>query len=176
MTSPSMTDDDARDAQLLHTGQIDRLLAKYELVILARCIAKTGVHDGEDVAQDVKFRLYREFQAGKRYPGVPYRVVVHKVIGWTIQEHFQGRPTDVPLPEHWEQGDDGFAAELVDRLWMTDLIDRLPGVEREACRLVYIEGASPDQAATRLETTPNNIHQRLFHARKRLRELIDRDG
>lgn len=99
-----MTDDDARDAQLLEAGQFDRLLAKYHLVILARCIRGTrNVDDGQDVAQDVEFRLFREFQAGKRYPGVPFRVVVHQVVKWTIKDHFQGRPTDVPLPDGWSR-------------------------------------------------------------------------
>jgi len=50
--------DDARDADLLADGRIESLLARYELVILARCIRDTkSVHDGQDVAQDVLFRL-----------------------------------------------------------------------------------------------------------------------
>jgi RNA polymerase sigma factor (sigma-70 family) len=173
-----MTDDDARDAHLLEDGHIDRLLAKYHPVILGRCIARTNVRDGEDVAQDVEFRLFREFQAGKRYPGIPYRVVVHNVIRWTLAEHFQGRATDVPLPEGWEHGDGGlgFELELVDRLWIADLVEQLPPVERDACTLVYIQGMSPAQAAAELDTTPNNVHQRLFHARRRLEEMIDGDG
>jgi DNA-directed RNA polymerase specialized sigma24 family protein len=171
-----MTDDDARDAQLLEAGEIDRLLAKYHPVILGRCIARTNVRDGEDVAQDVEFRLFREFQAGKRYPAVPYRVVVHNVIGWTLAEHFQGRRTDVPMPLGWEPGDGGFEGELVDRLWIAELVDQLPAVEQEACTLVYIRGMSPAQAAAHLGTTANNVHQRLFHARRRLEEMIVGDG
>lgn len=171
-----MSDDDARDAHLLEAGQIERLLAKYHLAILARCIARAGALDGEDVAQDVEYRLLREFQAGRRYPGVPYRVVVHKVIGWTLADHFRGRPTDLPLSDGWELGDGGFVSGLVDRLWMADLIAELPSVEQEACRLVYLEGLSPAQAAERLATTPNNVHQRTFHARNRLREAVERDG
>ena len=167
-----MSDDDARDTQLLEEGRIDRLLAKYHPVILGRCIARTNVRDGEDVAQDVEFRLLREFQAGRRYP-VPYRVVVHNVIGWTLREHFGGRRTDVPLPDGWAPAQDGFEREVVDRLWLADLVERLPAVEREACTLVYIRGMSPAQAAVQLDTTPNNVHQRLFHARRRLEELID---
>jgi DNA-directed RNA polymerase specialized sigma24 family protein len=176
MTLASMTDDDARDAQLLETGRIDRLLAKYHPVILGRCIARTNVRDGEDVAQDVEFRLFREFQAGKRYPGIPYRVVVHNVIGWTLSDHFQGRPTDVPLPQGWEPRDGGFEGELVDRLWIAELVGQLPAVEQEACTLVYIRGMSPAQAAEQLGTTANNVHQRLFHARRRLEEMIDGHG
>ena len=171
-----MSDDDARDVHLLETGQIERLLARYHLAILGRCIVRAGAGEGEDVAQDVEYRLLREFRAGRRYPGVPYRVVVHNVIRWTLAEHFRGRPTDVPLADGWEQADGGFAADLLDRLWLADLIAELPRVEREACTLVYGEGLSPAQAAERLGTTANNVHQRLFHARKRLRDLIGDDG
>ena len=57
-----------------------------------------------------------------------------------------------------------------------DLVAQLPAVEREACTLVYIQGMSPAQAAVELATTPNNIHQRLFHARRRLKETIGGDG
>ena len=171
-----MSDEDARDAHLLETGRIDRLLAKYHVVILGRCIARTSVHDGQDVAQDVEFRLFREFQAGKRYPGVPYRVVVHNVIGWTLADFFAGRPTDVPLPEEWGSVEADFAGGLVDRMWLAELIEGLPPIEREACRLVYLDGVSPEQAAVELGTTRNNVDQRLFHARKRLKEMIGDDG
>ena len=85
MLSLSRSDHD--DADLLADGRIERLLARYELVILARCIRETkNVHDGHDVAQDVLFRLFREFNAGKRYEGIPYRVVVHQVTKWTLAD------------------------------------------------------------------------------------------
>lgn len=172
-----MRDDDARDADLLVDGRIDRLLATYELVILARCIKETkSVHDGHDVAQDVMFRLFREFQAGKRYPGVPYRVVVHQVTKWTLADFFAGRRTDVPLPDELELTADDVGDRVVSDLWLRDLIAGLPAAERDACALVYLEGLSPAQAAKQLDTTRNNIDQRLFHARKRLRELVDGDG
>lgn len=176
VTVASMSDEDARDAELLETGQIDRLLAKYHVVIVGRCIARTNVHDGQDVAQDVEFRLFREYQAGKRYPGVPYRVVVHNVIAWTLADHFAGRPTDVPLPDDWGGAGADFAGGLVDRVWLAELIEELPAGERDACRLVYLAGASPEQAARELGTTRNNVDQRLFRARGRLRELIGDDG
>src|SRR5207244_2961189 len=63
----------------------------------------------EDVAQDVKLRLWKELQAGKRYV-VPYRVVVHQVIGWTVKDQFAGRDTSVPLPDGGAPGGRGRAA------------------------------------------------------------------
>jgi len=172
-----MSDDDARDAHLLETGRIDRLLATYELVILARCIKGTkSPHDGQDVAQDVMFRLFREFEAGKRYEGLPYRVVVHQVTRWTLADFFAGRRTDSPLPDDLQVGTYDPGDSIVSELWLREVVDRLPDSERAACTLVYLEGLSPEQAAERLGTTRNNVDQRLFHARKRLRELIGDDG
>ena len=169
--------DDARDADLLADGRIERLLARYEPVIVARCIRDTrSVHDGQDVAQDVLFRLFREFRAGKRYEGIPYRVVVQQVTKWTLADFFAGRRTDVPLPDDLELREDDPGDRVVSDLWLHDVIAQLPSAERAACALVYLEGLSPEQAAERLGTTRNNVDQRLFHARKRLRELMDDDG
>jgi hypothetical protein len=117
--SPSSSrHDDARDADLLADGRIERLLARYVLVILARCIHETkSSHDGQDVAQDVMFRLFREFHAGKRYPGIPYRVVVHQVTKWTLADFFAGRRTDVPLPDDLELREDDRGDRVVSDLW-----------------------------------------------------------
>ena len=169
--------DDARDADLLTDGRIESLLARYELAILARCIHDTkSVHDGQDVAQDVLFRLFREFRAGKRYEGIPYRVVVYQVTKWTLADFFAGRRTDVPLPDDLELREDDPGDRVVSDLWLHDLVAELPDAEQAACTLVYLEGLSPEQAAKRLGTTRNNVDQRLFHARKRLPELMDDDG
>ena len=177
MLSPSASHDDARDADLLADGRIERLLARYELVILARCIRETkSVHDGQDVAQDVLFRLFREVHAGKRYEGIPYRVVVHQVTKWTLADFFAGRRTDVPLPDDLELREEDPGDRVVSDLWLRELVAGLPEAERAACTLVYLEGLSPEQAAERLGTTRNNVDQRLFHARKRLRDLLDDDG
>ena len=175
MLSASQSDHD--DADLLADGQIEHLLAKYEPVIVARCIKATkSVHDGHDVAQDVMFRLFREFEAGKRYDGLPYRVVVYQVTKWTLADFFAGRRTDSPLPDHLEVGTDDPGNRVVSELWLREVVDGLPDAERAACTLVYLEGLSPEQAAERLGTTRNNVDQRLFHGRKRLRELIGHDG
>ena len=54
--------DDARDADLLADGRIERLLTRYELVILARCVRETkNTHDGQDVAPAERDALDRLF-------------------------------------------------------------------------------------------------------------------
>ena len=88
---------DAEDALLLENGDHATLIAAYHQIVVQRCLVAVRSEAGFDVAQNVFERLLKELTKGKRYR-VPYRVVVHKVVGWTIKEHFQGLLTDVPLP------------------------------------------------------------------------------
>jgi RNA polymerase sigma factor (sigma-70 family) len=167
-------DGDAADAALLARGEHARLLAKYEPVILGRCIAELrGHHDAEDVAQDVKLRLFRELSSGRSYP-VPFRVVVHKVIGWTLKEYFAGRPTHVPLPEGWDPADpDDAYGELVDRDVVAAALDGLPeGKTRDVMELAYLERLDPDQIAQRLDMKRNAVDQALHRGHRKLRETL----
>jgi RNA polymerase sigma factor (sigma-70 family) len=163
------TDDDA----LLAARDHARLLAKYEPLIVARCVAALRGHqDAEDVAQDVKLRLWRELQAGKAYP-VPYRVVVSNVITWTLKDYWQGRDTYAPLPDQWDAGgpnpnDNVGAAEAVDDL----LRARLTGKTLQVCELRYLEGLEIDQIAQQLGMTRNAVDQALHRAHTRLREAL----
>lgn len=162
---------DADDARLLAHGEFARLLAIYEPVIVQRCVAALrGSLEAEDVAQDVKLRLWRELQAGKTYP-VPFRVVVHQVITWTIKDHLAGRSTAQPLPDGWDE-----AASLNDpndHLIVEEILADLPPRERDAFSL-FVDGLSPDQIAAELRTTRNAVDQALHRARVKLRERLAR--
>ncbi len=82
----------------------------------------------------------------------------------------------MPLPDDVDLVGEDVGDRVVSDVWLRDLVASLPPAERDACTAVYLEGLSPEQAATRLRTTRNNVDQRLFHARRRLRELVDEDG
>ena len=158
------------DEALLASGDHARLLARYETVIVQRCVARLRGHlDAEDVAQDVKLRLWKELQAGKTYP-VPFRVVVHKVIEWTLGDYWAGRDTTVPLPDGWEpsSADDPDGPMIV-----REALAELPKREQEVWTL-WMEGLSPDQIAERLQITRNNVDQALHRGRVKLRELLAR--
>ena len=67
-------DGDAADAALLARGEHARLLAKYEPVIVGRCVAELRGHvDADDVAQDVKVRLWGELRKGQDLLGAVSR-------------------------------------------------------------------------------------------------------
>src|SRR4051812_10300941 len=155
-----MTNDgDAFDKEQFDAGRIDVLLAKYRPIVVGRCIAKLRGHpDAEDVAQDVYLRLLGEFHRGKGYGDVPYRVVVHQVIGWTLKDYFAGRSTSTPLP-------DDFAApeappdDRLTRLTLASAFEALPAGDGVVLTLRYIYGLEPGQIALKLRKKPNAISQ-----------------
>src|SRR5215210_3989434 len=125
---------DAEDALNFQTGDVAALLAPYLEIIHQRCLIAVRDGQGEDIAQNVYLRLLREHQAGRRYT-VPYRVVVHKVVDWTIQAHFQGLPADFPLPDDFELADEGGVGEVEDEDELAQLFAELPDGERRVCEL-----------------------------------------
>jgi RNA polymerase sigma factor (sigma-70 family) len=162
---------DAEDALLLQTGDHAQLIAAWYPVIVQRCRVRAGAA-GWDVAHNVIERLLAELQRGKRY-GVRYRVVVHMVTGWTLKEHFQGLPTDAPLPEDWDLADstDAFG-EVGAEIDLELLFEELPDGDREICRLRYLDGIEIDEIGRRLGKARNAIDQSLHRAHKRLREIV----
>jgi RNA polymerase sigma factor (sigma-70 family) len=166
-------DSDADDAKLLQERRIDVLLAKYEPVILGRCIARLhGDLAAEDVAQNVMLRLLQEFHRGKSYGETPYRVVVHQVVTWTIADHFADRPTDVPLPDGWDPAaddpnDDALAGHDLRRLFAP-----LPEGTRRVLEHRYLLGFEIEDIAEQLQMTRNAVDQALHRGHARLREAL----
>lgn len=167
---------DANDKRLLEDGRIDVLLAKYRPVVVARCVARLKGHpDAEDVAHRALLRLLEEFHrhAGAGYRGLPYRVVVHQVTTWTIKDHFAGRPTDAPLPEDWLDASNDLDAQVLVPLTLEQAFEELPKRERDVCTLRYIDLLEPDEIASKLGITRNNVYQALWRGHQRLRDLFD---
>jgi RNA polymerase sigma-70 factor (ECF subfamily) len=166
-----MNDGDADDTRLLDSGEHARLLAKYEVVIVGRCVAgMRGSLDAEDVAQDVKLRLWRELSRGKRYR-VPFRVVVHKVIEWTLKDHFSGKDTTVPLPDEWLPDPADPYAEVGEKDAIDGLLAGLPERQRQVWTL-RLAGLEPEQIAAELGMTRNAVDQALHNGRKKLRQAL----
>lgn len=164
---------DLDDSQLLAAGDIGGLLARYEPVIRGRCIARLhGSLDAEDVAQDVRLRLLDEFRRGKRYGEIPYRVVVHQVIGWTVADHFGGRRTDVPLPDGWEpSSDDDPAEQIVSRGWVEWVVAQVDGKDGQVVALRYRDLLEPAEIAERLQMNPNAVYQAIHRALDKIKAL-----
>jgi RNA polymerase sigma factor (sigma-70 family) len=162
---------DAEDALLLEARDHPALLAAYHDVVVQRCLVATRDESGYDVAQNAFLRLWRELERGKHY-SVPYRVVVHKVVDWTLKQYFTGRPTDVPLPEGWDPADASDAYAEVEGGDLDSLWADLPEGAREVLDLRYGEGLEIDEIAERLGKTRNAVDQALHRAHEKLRSRI----
>ena len=164
---------DAEDNRSLEDGAIEYLLAKYHDVIVGRCVARLRGHpDAEDVAQNVKLRLFREFHRGKRYGDTPYRVVVHQVVGWTLAEYFEGRPTDVELPEDWSPEAADESEQVEADFYLEGLFAELPERQRQVLELRYLAGLDHQEIADRLEMTRNAVDQALHNGHEKLRHAL----
>jgi RNA polymerase sigma factor (sigma-70 family) len=175
VTSPSMHDArDAEDQRLLDAGEFNALVESYYGVMLDRCRLKLHTEAEQTaVAAEVAIRLLSELKRGRRYR-VPFRVVVHQVIGWKINEHFAGtKLSEVELQEEWmhEASTDGTAPleELVAEQGFEALLVGLTELEREVVTLRYNDDLDFGEIAERLGKEPNAVHQIHHRALAKLR-------
>ena len=160
---------DAEDSRLLDANDHTTLLATYYPVILERCRVRLRDPDAWEVAHAVVDRLLRELSRGKRYP-VPFRVVVHKVIGWKINEHFApAKAQEVELEEWLKEASTDSATELERDSGFEVFLEGLTELEQEVVRLRYLEDLDFQEIATRLGKAPNAVHQIHHRALTKLR-------
>ena len=164
-----MSDRDAEDDELLATGRHPELMAAYYSVILARLRVRLPEADIGEVAHRVALRLLGELSRGRSYR-VPFRVVVHNVIGWKLKEHYAERRVE-PLPEEPEAVDDPLG-RAHERIGLQQILGELPPREREVLEMRYLDGREIVDIATALGITRNAVDQALFRGRRRLRELL----
>jgi RNA polymerase sigma factor (sigma-70 family) len=162
---------DAEDTRLLETDEIGLLLEGYLGVILDRCRAKVrNPDDALDVAQNVYERLLRELKRGRRYR-VPFRVVVHQVTGWKIQEHFQAIRYEQNIDDALHRLSTESDAPIDGDAGFDGMLEGLTELEAEVMRLHYGEADLDFQEiARRLGKEPNAVHQIHHRALEKLRK------
>jgi DNA-directed RNA polymerase specialized sigma24 family protein len=174
LTSLSMRDArDAEDKRLLEAGEIELLLAGWYETIVGRCVARMRGPVGHDVAQAVCERLWRELKHDHhRDSKLPFRVIVHQVIGWTCRGWYEPgwseddlTEIDSPSPDETGDVDTGLSVE--------QFIGTLPPADTEVARLWLLAGLEPGQIAERLDKQPNAIYQARSRIQGRLREWLE---
>jgi len=175
LTHSSMRDArDAEDNRLLENGEIDLLLAGWYETIVGRCVAKMRGPVGEDVAQFVCERLWRELKAGRHRDGRwPFRVIVHQVIGFACRGWYEQRWSELELLEADGPTGDGFTSDVELQLTLEGFVASLPPGDGEVAGLWLLEGLESDQIAERLGKQPNAVYQARFRIVPRLREWLE---
>jgi RNA polymerase sigma factor (sigma-70 family) len=161
---------DEEDRRRLEAGEFSTLVEGYYGVMLDRCRLKLRREDeAVAVAAEVAIRLLAELKRGRRY-SVPFRVVVHQVITWKLQEHFQpGRLQEVELREWLDAAAGESESELEADAGFEALLEGLTELEQDVLRLRYAEGFDFPEIAARLGKEPNAVHQIHHRALTKLR-------
>lgn len=164
---------DAEDKRLLETGEIDLLLAGWVETIRGLCVAKMRGAVGEDVAQAVCERLWKELKAGKHRDGKhPFRVIVHSVVGWVCKGWYE---------PGWQESElfdlDGAAPdesdEVVIEVTLEQFVAMLPPSDGAIAELYYLDGLEPGAIAEHVDKNPNAVYQAISRNKKRLQEWLE---
>lgn len=164
---------DAEDKRLLETGEIDLLLAGWVEPIRGICVARMRGPVGEDVAQAVCERLWRELKAGRHRDGRhPFRVIVHSVVRWVCSGWHEPGWYESEYLEPDGAAPDEAEAVVVD-LTLEQFVDTLPAGDGAVASLYYLEGLEPGEIAERLERKPNAVYQAISRSKAKLREWLE---
>ena len=164
---------DAEDKRLLENGEIDLLLAGWVETIRGLCVAKMRGAVGEDVAQAVCERLWKELKAGKHRDGKhPFRVIVYSVIGWVCKGWYEPGWQESELFDLDGAAPDETEAVIVD-LTLEQFVATLPSGDGEVGALYYLEALEPAEIAERLDKKPNAVYQAISRNKARLREWLE---
>lgn len=186
MTGPSMMKSrDELDDRLISDGRFGEVLAAYYPIIVAKLrMRMRRSRSGEvfDVAGNVCVRLLAEQRAGKRC-SAPFRVVVHQVTKYVLQDHYLELkkhapevPTEPDAPLWGTVGgdDDGFDG-VVQADWFDYAFHGLPPRDRAVADLCYRHSCSPAQIASELDITRNAVDQALHRVRAAVGKKIRDD-
>jgi RNA polymerase sigma-70 factor (ECF subfamily) len=86
----------------------------------------------------------------------------------SVVNHLRGQYADQPQQTSYDEPD--LADEVVDRVDVRRLVDKVPVVEREVLVLFHLEDLSLEECAEVLAVPVGTVKSRLHRARRMLRE------
>ena len=172
--------DPLSDAALLARYAADRDPAAFEVLVwrhggLVLGVCRRHVRDthlAEDAFQATFLILSRQASRvrGETLPGFLHRVA-RRVAGRAARKHHRRRETPLAVDPAARPSADPELAAVLDAE-----IDRLPDRLRQVVVLCYLNGASTEAAAARLNIPRGTVLSRLHTARAKLRDRLTRRG
>jgi RNA polymerase sigma-70 factor (ECF subfamily) len=174
--------DQASDAALVDAYRAGSQAAASELVTrharaMGRFLYSAGASqsDVEDLAQEAFFRAFRRLDSWRG--DASFRSWLFSIARNLLRDEFRKRRgrqvlslEDRDLPNQHDPAGEVEALEAVER--MRRGLKDLPRLQREVFLLRVQEGASYDEIAAALDTTPGAARVHYHHAVKRLKELL----
>ena len=163
----------AEDKRLLENGEIELLLAGWVETIVGYCVAKLRGPVGEDVAQAVCERLWKELKAGRHRDGrLPFRVIVYSVSNWVCKGWYEPGWQESALLDVDGAAPDETESVLVE-LTLEQFVATLPPGDGAVAGLYYLEGLDPGEIAERLDKKPNAVYQAISRNKLKLQEWLE---
>lgn len=175
---------DAMDLNPCDQGAFCQLLQMYQNRIYAVALGIVrNPEDARDVCQEAFLKAYRSlgtFQKTARFYTWLYRIVINTALDHLRTRHRREQPLDEQQPD---TGDDLLAERLpfdparafADkelRKHILDALDTLPAPHRVVLVLREVEGLSYAEIASIVGCPIGTVMSRLFHARKKMQELL----
>lgn len=172
------------EAQAGDRAAMDRLVDRWHgrLLRLARLL--TGDQDGAaDVTQEAWMgivRGLRRLDDPAKFGPWAQRIVRRRAADW-IRRRQRDRPRHAPVageaqapPRKEADASDGGGDGEGEIELLRSALRRLPGDRRAMLSLLHVDGASVAMIATIFQIPPGTVKSRLHHARRELRETIER--
>jgi RNA polymerase sigma-70 factor (ECF subfamily) len=146
------------------------LVERYQGQATGHALAILGnLEDSRDAVQDAFIRIFRRWRSyDQSRPFYPYFYTVLRHICF---RRLRGRRREREVP-YLEPAPSRDAAE-VEALQVA--LDRLSPEDRELVTLKHLDGLTYEELAEMLDIPPGTVMSRLWHARRRLREIMERN-
>jgi len=167
--------------QLGEPGAFDALVSEMERPLFYYLLKLLGNEDAaQDVLQEVWVKVFRNIRA-LRVPEA-LRTWLYRVARGTALNRVRDDDARSGAEELMgEAGDAGFDAAAggvgvePERAYeVHDALDRIDRRHREVLVLLFLEGLSVDEIGAVVGIPPGTVKSRIYHAKKALRELLER--
>ncbi len=177
--------DDALLARISRGDQqaFSQLYLRYQPRLVKYCarVLRDDVAQAADLVDEAMFDVWRsaEHFAGRSKPSTwIYSITRNKMISWLRKTSEVSLEDESILDAMVDPNADPHEDLAMDdmKLQLLRLIDQLTDEHREVLKLTYFEDKSVKEVADLLGISENTVKTRMFYARKRLAQLLEKAG
>ena len=163
--------------RVIDKAAMDRLVVEHLPDLMRFATRLTGgATEAEDLTQETLLRIarsWRTYRGEASFRSWAFRILVNVFHDSTRGKRYH---EDFPLDavdSREERPDQAAEAAELQRI-VAEQVSGLPPRQREVMVLITYEGFSPQQAADLLDIEVTNVHATLYHARRRLRDSLEK--
>lgn len=133
--------------------------------------SRTGAADPEAAANSALFDVFRAHARNPIVDEPAFRAYAYRAArNHTINQGRRRRPEPV-APETIEAVQDAPVQQVVDRMWLDDILDQLTEDQADVLRMRLVEGLTAEEVGVRLGRRTNAVYQLQHRAENKLRRV-----